>query len=218
MVTRPGLYQASCNAGELDPRLHGNWGLKQYYSGLAAARNVMPVPQSGFDLMPRTRLMADLGPASGNARLKRFTVARDAAYVAVIAAGQTTLFKAGVQVGQVANPYSSADVPDVKWLQRRETAFLFHPNYAPRRLLRGGTDVAWSTDTAPFINLPLVDYGGVYTNTNEQWTIRLQWTSAVTIAGKSFTISVDGEATSAIGIPAGLPMRLPTSTGLWVRS
>lgn len=55
MVARPGKYQASFNAGELAPELHGNTGLKQYYAGLARALNVEPIPQGGGRLSPRTR-------------------------------------------------------------------------------------------------------------------------------------------------------------------
>jgi hypothetical protein len=55
MVARPGLYQASDNAGELKPELHGRTDIKQFYSGLAYARNIEPVPQGGGRLSPRSR-------------------------------------------------------------------------------------------------------------------------------------------------------------------
>lgn len=66
MVTRPGSYQASFNAGELSPELHGNTNLKQYYSGAARMVNVEPVPQGGFRLTPRSAYRAPLrAPLSG---------------------------------------------------------------------------------------------------------------------------------------------------------
>lgn len=55
MVARPGSYQASNNAGELKAELHGRTDLKQFYGGLAYARNIEPVPQGGSRLSPRTR-------------------------------------------------------------------------------------------------------------------------------------------------------------------
>lgn len=55
MVARPGTYQASNNSGELKPELHGRTDLKQFYAGLAYARNIEPVPQGGSRLSPRTR-------------------------------------------------------------------------------------------------------------------------------------------------------------------
>lgn len=55
MVARPGTYQASNNAGELAPEEYGRTDLKQFYAGLALARNVEPVPQGGSRLSMRSR-------------------------------------------------------------------------------------------------------------------------------------------------------------------
>lgn len=55
MVARPGTYQASNNAGELAPEEYGRTDLKQFYAGLATARNIEPVPQGGSRLSMRTR-------------------------------------------------------------------------------------------------------------------------------------------------------------------
>jgi hypothetical protein len=54
MTAQPGKYQANFNGGEYAPELHGRVDLKQYYAGAAYMRNVEPVPQGGFKLMPRT--------------------------------------------------------------------------------------------------------------------------------------------------------------------
>jgi len=55
MVARPGIYQASNNAGELAPEEYGRTDLKQFYAGLATAINIEPVPQGGSKLSMRTR-------------------------------------------------------------------------------------------------------------------------------------------------------------------
>jgi hypothetical protein len=55
MVARPGVYQASNNAGELSPEEHGRTDLKQFYAGMATMLNVEPVPQGGSRLTMRTR-------------------------------------------------------------------------------------------------------------------------------------------------------------------
>lgn len=55
MVAQPGIYQASCNSGELMPELHGRTDIKQYYAGLSYGLNVEPVPQAGGRLSPRSR-------------------------------------------------------------------------------------------------------------------------------------------------------------------
>lgn len=55
MVAQPGTYQASANAGELAPRLHGRTDVKQYYSAAALMLNLEPVPQGGFGTSARTK-------------------------------------------------------------------------------------------------------------------------------------------------------------------
>lgn len=47
MAPRPGTYQASLTAGELDRRVHGRTDIKQYYAGAALMQRLTPVPQSG---------------------------------------------------------------------------------------------------------------------------------------------------------------------------
>lgn len=202
MVMRPGTYQASCNAGELAPELHGNTGLKQFYSGLAAAKNIQPVPQGGFDLLPRTRFGADLGVPGGASKAFSFTVSRDAAYVVVLEAGQARIYLAGALVGTLAMPYAAEDVPLVKATQRRETMILWHEKYSPRRILRVTSAPTWSTGVIAWDAVPDVDYGGVYTNIDEQWVVRLQWTSGATVVGTGFTLTVDGDSTLMVTIDA----------------
>lgn len=55
MTARPGRFQPSFNAGELQPEAHGRTDIKSYYSGASLMLNVEPVPQGGFRLMPRSR-------------------------------------------------------------------------------------------------------------------------------------------------------------------
>ncbi len=213
---RPGSYQANCNAGEISPEARGNTGLKQYYSGLSRAENIAPVPQGGFDLLPRTRFLADLGPATGEVALHRFTVDRDNAYVAVLTAGSGRLFELGAPVGTIALPFADAEIPFVRSVQRRETMFLFHQAHPPRRVMRHGADTAWTTDDVVWTEIPRVDYGGTYVDTAEVWVLRLTWTGDTVVVGLGFQISVDGEQSTMITVPSasGSPDWAATATAI----
>jgi hypothetical protein len=198
MVAGAGPYQASFNAGELAPELWGNTGLKQFYSGLSAARNIMPIPQGGFTLLPRTRHLGIVGPAA-NVKLFRFTVSRAAAYVCILTAGKIDIWRNGAYCSTVGVPYGEGDIALVKTVQRAETMILFHQSFFPRRLLRHGSDASWSLDAAPFVHVPDVDYGGAYANTDEAWQIYLYWpSSGFFVANMAFVVSVDGVETSAV--------------------
>lgn len=202
MVNKAGTYQTNCNAGEFAPECRGNWGLKQYYSGLKLARNIAPIPQGGFTLLPRTRFVADFGAGDAAVRWHRFSVSDTDHYMVALHAGQIRIFKGATQVATVAVPYVEADVPLVKAVQRFETMLLTHKAYAPRRLIRGGDDHTWTLDTVAFLNLPQVDYGATYTPVNETWGMKVGWTSSVTKTSIGIILSVDGEETSLIPLQA----------------
>lgn len=205
MVGRPGQYQFSCNSGELAPELWGNTGLKQYYAGLAQALNIEPLPQGGFDLLPRTRYRAELpltlDPDTGKpaARCFPFSVSRTAIYMAVFTPLEVRIFKAGVLKATVATPFAAADLKYLKFVQRNETMFLLHQNYAIRRLLRHGDDVTWSLDAPAFANIPIVQYDGTYTNVSELWKINFLGAAS----GDEFVVSVNSEETNAISYSSG---------------
>lgn len=74
MVARPGTYQASNNAGELAPEVYGRTDLKQFYSGLAIARNIEPVPQGGSQLSMRSRHLGRVRRKTANLSLTASTL------------------------------------------------------------------------------------------------------------------------------------------------
>jgi hypothetical protein len=56
MVAKSGPLTLSTNAGELDPLVHERVDIKTRRAGMKAMRNIEPVPQGGFRLMPATRM------------------------------------------------------------------------------------------------------------------------------------------------------------------
>lgn len=324
MVARPGVYQATFNAGELSPDVGGNTGLKNYYAGLSLARNVEPVPQGGFDLPPRSThrgyvrfpltqvyaggaasadlaaagVVATWSPASAvtfcaadisgltasialatralafeaqtsagwvaisgalfaspSARARRlgfapgasltatafrlrltaapsasthfavsgltlwaetpgappaaqtlaFQSSRDDSFAVVLTAGHLDMWKAGAWVGCCAAPWTASQVADVRGPQRDDTAILFHKDVAPQRLMRHAADWDWSLDELSFAHLPDVDYGGSYVQTDEKWSVLINWTSEIVSTAVSFIVSVDGLETPVLTADAGWP-------------
>lgn len=103
MTARPGPMQTSWNQGEISPESHGRTELKQVYSAAKLMRNVEPIPQGGFRLMPRSRKAGrvrgtlteivptqttiSLGPHTGPANLALYTFAAPVDVAAVSIAG-----------------------------------------------------------------------------------------------------------------------------------
>ena len=322
MVARPGVYQATFNAGELSPDVGGNTGLKNYYAGLSLARNIEPVPQGGFDLPPRSthrgyvrfplgevysggaasadltsagviaawtlpaektfcavdvsgltasvatpdrhvvvevqtssgwvqiggalfasasartrrlglapaasiaataiRLRLTVAPAASShyavagvallaeqagappaAQVIAYAASREAPYCIVLTAGHLDVWRDGLWVGCCAAPWTAAQVADVRGPQRDESAVLFHKEVSPRRLLRHATDWDWSLDEAVFAHVAEVDYGDTYVNTDDKWSVLINWTSEIVGTAVSFIVSVDGVETPVISADVG---------------
>lgn len=201
MVATPGAYQASCNGGELRPELHGRTDIKQFYSGLAYARNIEPVPQGGARLAPRTRHIGKIDVADISAvRLLPFTFSTTQAYVAVLTAGRANFWRAGALRGGTDIGVAAGQIAALNVVQRLDTLLLFHPDIAPIRILRTADDT-WPDDLVPFVNVPLVDYGGSYSKVTDVWKLYLRFSSSGSYAGGKnlyLVVSVNGEDTPGI--------------------
>lgn len=76
-----------------------------------------------------------------------------------------------------------------------DTILLFHQQMPPQRLQRQGADDEWHCAPAIFRNIPLVDYGGEYTNgVDERQEVRCFDINS----GNSFELQLEGETTEAI--------------------
>ena len=56
-MSRITQYQSNFTLGELDPLMVGRTDLAQYYSGLSKAKNILIMPQGGFDRRPGTQFL-----------------------------------------------------------------------------------------------------------------------------------------------------------------
>src|SRR3990172_3667825 len=69
------------NAGEISPRLGARVGFSKYKNALAAALNVIPLPEGGIMRRSGSRHVAELKSSSVKGRLKRFEFSTTQAYM-----------------------------------------------------------------------------------------------------------------------------------------
>ncbi|MCI5075645.1 hypothetical protein [Oricola sp.] len=113
----------------------------------------------------------------------------------VFTAGNADIFKVGVWKASANWPVTESQLRKVKPEQRYDTLLGFEQDLQPHRLLRMGDDAEWSSAPITFTNVPLVDYGGVYTNgVNEKQEITLYSISE----GQQFELTLEGLTTTAI--------------------
>lgn len=199
MTAQPGPLKSSCNAGEFGADLEGKITLKQWYSAAKRMKNVEPVPQSGFQLLPGTVLVA---PAH-SAKVKHGTLRVDPylSYTLIFSVGRVDIFRNDrVKVAELALPQvTEATLPELKFYGEANTFGVFHKDVQTLRLFRNpANDALWSVDHWPYEKLPEVDLGGAYQKDPDIWEIGIRWSDSVSTI--VLDVDVDGEFSDGIEI------------------
>jgi hypothetical protein len=155
--------QTNFSTGELDPLLRSRIDLAQYNNALAKATNVVVQPQGGIRRRPGLKHIAELpNTAANGVRLVPFEFSVDDSYMLCFVNERMYVFKDGVQITAInggANPYltttiTSAMLGQLNWTQSADTMFIVHPDLAPVKLVRGGSDSSWTISTYTFSSIP----------------------------------------------------------------
>lgn len=199
MAIGPGPQKSSCNAGEFSPDLYGKIGLKDYYNAAKRSKNVEPVPQSGFRLMPGTALVEEARTKT----VRHFTlpVSSSISYTLIFSVGYVDIYRNDrVKVKSLAiSEITSGLLPELEFYGEANTVGIFHPDLKTIRLVRDGSDdTVWTKDDWPYEKIPEVDLGGSYTETDDVWTMFMRWSDSSQDPALQFT--VDGESTPAIAL------------------
>lgn len=144
----------SFNAGEWSPIMAGRFDLEKYSSACAAMVNFMPKIQGPAQRRPGTKFVVEVEDSANFTRVIPFEFNVTQAYI-VQAGDQKFRFirehgqiVSGTPV-EVVTPYSSADLPKLKFIQSADVLYLFHPDYMPQKLART-SHVDWAvTAIAP---------------------------------------------------------------------
>jgi len=199
----PGEQKSSANAGELAPALRGKVSIKQYYSGALAMKNVEPVPQSGFTLMPGSRHI-DVG-ASATCRKGVLRVDGSLSYILHFTVGEIRVYRNAVtKVATIAAAWVTGDVlPEISFFGEANTFGVWHESWPiAKRIFRDpANDSIWTVDNWPYEDVPEVDLGGVYPTTDDYWSLYIRW-SSVPVA-LAISVTVDGNTTSAVRLVNG---------------
>jgi hypothetical protein len=133
------------------------------------------------------------------ARLTRYHYRASEVHQLVVSDRNIDVFQDGAWVAAVSFPAGEAIIADVKFEFAYDTILCFHQDMSPQRITRLGTAAEWSCEEIEFENMPLVDYGGTYTNgVNEVQDIQLYGFTA----GDNFQLIVEGKATASIQLNA----------------
>jgi len=104
------------------------------------------------------------GAENSDAIVRCFQHADDVNYSLVLTQNNIDVYRDSAWVAAVSSNFSSNMLRRIKMEADYDTILLYHPATPTRRLQWQGSDHEWQMDYVTYENIPLVDYGGVYSN------------------------------------------------------
>ncbi|MCK5504211.1 MAG: hypothetical protein KAJ10_03570 [Thermodesulfovibrionia bacterium] len=152
------------NAGELSPKIDFRGDVGKYHSGCLLLQNFVPLVEGGITRMPGTYYGATVKDSSKATRAVPFRFSIEQAYIIEFGDQYVRFYKDNVQIEsggnpvEVATPYLEADLFELKFTQSADVLYIFHPDYAPRKLIRTSHTV-WALQTIVFRPPPTKQFG-----------------------------------------------------------
>lgn len=155
--------QTNFTGGEFSPSLRGRVDVAKYNNAVLRMENFHARIQGGA----KTRGgLIFAGSAKADGRLIPFIYSRSLSFQLEFTANTIRFWKtstralitsAGLPL-EIATPYDLTAAWAINYEQSDDTMFLFHPDFAPRRLQRLD-DLNWRLEAAPFVTPPVSENG-----------------------------------------------------------
>ena len=153
---------ANFTAGELSPRLDGRFDLSKYRNGCSTLENLLIHPHGGATRRPGSYYVAGVKTNSAKTTLIPFEFNTEQTYIIEAGNEYFRFYKDNGQITsggsayEIATPYATADLFELRYAQSADTMFIVHPNYAPRKLTRTA-HTAWTLTEVAFEFGPFLD-------------------------------------------------------------
>jgi hypothetical protein len=210
-MPRASWIQNNFNGGEWSPLAYGRSDIAKYKNGLATCLNYVPTAQGGLTRRPGTRYIAST-KSNQSVRLVPFEFSITQAYVLEFGPSYVRFYTNDCQLlnggtpYEVATPYGAGDLWDLSFAQSADTLYIVHPNYAPRKLQRGGP-TSWTLNTISFLDGPYLILNSV---TGTTLTSSVAGPGAATVTASS-TTGING-GTGFTANDVGRVIRLKSGT------
>ena len=168
--------QTNFSVGEIDPLLRARIDLKQYYSALQTATNVVIQPQGGAKRREGLRYLMTLDSGAANGvRLVPFEFNTDDSYMFAITPGKLYVIRDGVLITNInasGNDYlaiseiTAAMLPELRFAQSADTIIFVHEDLPPLKLVRGADNASWTKSTISFTEVPYYAFTLATSNPN----------------------------------------------------
>lgn len=136
------VIQPSFSAGEAAPSTYARVDLARYYTALKTCRNFVVLPEGGVQNRSGTRFITEVKDSNARTRLIPFQFSTEQTYILEFGNLYIRFISMGGQVVsggvpyEIVSPYTTAQLPDLKFTQSADVLTIVHPDHPPRELLR----------------------------------------------------------------------------------
>ena len=176
-MARSQLLQNSLITGVVAPTLYGRIDLEKYYSGLDTADNVVIMPHGGVERRPGLRHVTSVSTGS---RLFSFEFNVDQNYILVLSLAEIKIYKPGdsTLLNTLTWTVTQKQLNEMDIIQSADTVIIVHEDFKPKKIMREGSDTAWSLADITLTNIPKFKYDG---STDEDvWSNTRGWVRTAT--------------------------------------
>lgn len=148
------IMKNNFSAGELAPTLYTRTDIQQYSNGAKRLRNVFPLVEGGVRKRPGT---FNRGLMAGAIRLIPFIVNSGSVYLLILKNASIQVYNPRTKtvVATLASPYTTAQIPDIQYVQYRFEIFLTHGSVQVHRLKCDEAFSNWDISAFVFTHPPI---------------------------------------------------------------
>lgn len=136
------VIQPSFSAGEVAPATYARVDLARYYTALKTCRNFVVLPEGGAQNRSGTRFITEVKNSNARTRLIPFQFSTEQTYILEFGNLYIRFVSMGGQVVsggvpyEIVSPYTTAQLPGLKFTQSADVMTIVHPDHPPRELSR----------------------------------------------------------------------------------
>jgi len=194
-MARTTLALTSFVSGELGSKLDGRTDFDKYRTGCKTLENFLVHPQGSATRRVGTQFISEVKTSANKTRLIPFEFSTTQTYILEFGNEYIRFYKdkgqilSGGSPYEIASPYLTAELFEIKFAQSADVLYICHPNHAVRKLSRTG-HTSWTLEELLFTYGPFLD------DNTETTTL-----SSSAISGNSVTITAS--ATTGINNNTG---------------
>ena len=170
-MARVSVQLTNFTAGELSPRLDGRNDLSKYPSGCKTLENFIVYPHGSAARRSGTQFISEVKTSANKTRLIPFEFSTTQTYILEFGNQYIRIYKdkgqvqSGGSAVEIATPYLTAELFDIKFAQSADVMYIVHPNHAARKLSRT-SHINWTLTQIDFTKGPMQDPNTTTTTLN----------------------------------------------------